>query len=134
MKPSIHVAGHWMVGGPRFSPGAAEQATQVLFSEKTEPGTIATRGRYRGQPAPQGWGRYEFAVDAPDADLIAADSPVLATLQRCIAAYRAAGAQEITLHFNVAYASQCNLQLSAPLMRQLATLGVDVTLTCFPDE
>ncbi|PSM30876.1 hypothetical protein, partial [Haliangium sp. UPWRP_2] len=106
----------------------------VLFSEKSEPGELGACGRYRGRPAPQGWGKRDFSTAPEDADLVSADSEVLARLERCIPAYRAAGAQEIILHFNVSYASQCNLQLTAPLIRRLAGLGVEVTITCFPAE
>lgn len=134
MKPSLQVEGYWAISGTAFSPSAAEQATQVLFSEKTEPGEICSRGRYRGRPAREGWGKRDFSVPPEDADLVSSNSEVLATLERCVPEYRAAGAQEIILHFNVSYSSQCNLQLTAPLIRRLANLGVDVTLTCFAAE
>ena len=132
MNPSIQVEGYWVISGAEFSPSAAERATQELFAEKIEPGEICQRGRYRGKPAPQGWGKRDFSVPAEDADLISAQSSMLATLERCVPIYKTAGAQEIILHFNVAYSNQCNLQLTAPLLRRLANLGVDVSLTCFP--
>ena len=131
MSPSIQVEGYWAISGTAFSPRAAERATQVIFSEKTEPGEICSRGRYRGKPALQGWGKYDFSVPPEEADLVSSRSEVLAILERCVPEYRTAGAQEIILHFNVSYSSQCNLQLTAPLIRRLANLGVDVTLTCF---
>jgi hypothetical protein len=134
VNPSIRVEGYWAISGAEFSPSAAERVTQVLFTEKTEPGEIGARGRYRGRPAPQGWGQCAFAVSPEDADLVSAHSEVLVTFERCVPMYRAAGAQEIMLHFNVSYSNQCNLQLSAPLLRRLAELGVDVTLTCFAAE
>lgn len=134
MNPSIHVEGYWVASGAEFSPNAAERATQVLFSEKTEPGEICSRGRYRGRPAPEGWGKRDFSVPPEDADLVSSNSEVLATLERCVAVYRTAGAAEIILHFNVSYHNQCNLQLTAPLIRRLANLGIDVTLTCFAAE
>lgn len=131
MNPSIRVEGYWIVSGTQFSPGAAERATNVFFSQKTEPGELCAHGRYRGRPAPAGWGKCDFSVPPDDADLITANSEVLAMLERCVPEYRTAGAQEIVIHFNVAYANQCNLQLTAPLIHRLAALGVDVTLTCF---
>lgn len=134
MNPSIHVEGYWVIRGAEFSPCAVERTTQVLFSEKTEPGEICSRGRYRGRPAPEGWGKHDFSVPPEDADLVSSNSEVLATLERCVPVYKIAGAQEIILHFNVSYSSQCNLQLTAPLIRKLADLGVDVTLTCFAAE
>lgn len=134
MNPSIQVEGYWIINGPEFSPSAAERATQVRFSERTEPGEICSRGRYRGKPAPAGWGKHDFSVSQKDADLVPLNSEVLATLERCVPIYRTVGAQEIILHFNVSYSSQCNLQLTAPLIRKLANLGVDVTLTCFAAE
>lgn len=134
MKPSIHVDCYWVVSGTEFSPGAAERATQVLFAEKIEPGEICSRGRYRGRPAPEGWGKRDFSPPPEEADIVSPDSEMLTTLERCVPEYRTAGAQNIILHFNVSYFSQCNLQLSASLIRKLASLGVDVTLTCFATE
>ena len=107
MNPSIQVEGYWVVSGTQFSPSAAEQATQVRFAEKTEPGAIGARGRYQGRPAREGWGKRDFSVPPEDADLVSANSEVLALLERCIPVYKTAGAQEITLHFNVGYAGQC---------------------------
>ena len=134
MNPSIQVEGYWTISGAEFSPSAAERASQVLFSEKIEPGETSSRGRYRGMPASQGWGKHDFLVPPEDVDLISAHSGVLATLERCVPVYKAAGSQEIILHFNISYTSQCNLQFTAPLLRRLANLGVDVTLTCFTAE
>ncbi|WP_437576740.1 hypothetical protein [Sorangium sp. So ce887] len=134
MNPSIRVEGYWVASGMRFSPGAVECAAQVPFSEKIEPGEIVSRGRYRGRPSLEGWGKYDFSVPPDDADLLSSKSEFLATLERCIPVYKAAGAQEIVLHFDVSYAGQCNLQLTVPLIRRLAELGVDVTITCFAIE
>lgn len=134
MKPSIQVECYLVVSGTEFSPGAAERATQVLFTEKIEPGEICSRGRYRGKTAPEGWGKRDFSLPPEDADLVSPNSEILATLERCVPEYRTAGAQNIILHFNVSYFSQCNLQLSASLIRKLANLGVDVTLSCFATE
>ncbi len=77
MQPSIQVSGYWVARGTRFSPGAAERMTQVPFSEKTEPGEIGAQGRYRGKPAPEGWGKHDFIVPSEDADLVSADSDLL---------------------------------------------------------
>jgi hypothetical protein len=134
MRPSVQVTGHWIVSGAEFSPSAAERVTHILFTEKIEPAEICIRGRYRGRPAPGGWGKREFSIPPEHADLVASNSEVLATLERCMSAYRTAGAQEVVLHFNVSYFGQCNIQLTAPLLLRLASLGVDVTLTCFAVE
>jgi hypothetical protein len=134
MNPSIHVEGYWTVRGKEFSPSAAEQITQILFSEKSEPGEICVRGRHRGKPAPEGWGKHDFSLPPEGSDLVSSNSEVLTALERCLPVYRAAGAQEVVLHFNVSYSNQCNLQLSAALIHKLANLGIDITLTCFASE
>ena len=134
MNWSLRLEGYWTVRGTHFSPSAAERATGMPFTTKHEPGELGSRGRYRGVPMPDGYASRDFSVPPETEDLVAANSDLLAELERCLPHYRAAGALHVALHYNVCYSSQCNMEFSPALLRRLAALDVVVALTCYPFE
>lgn len=121
------------IWGDSFSPAAAESLTGLTFARTNEPGQIAERGRYAGQPLPYGSAELRLAANpvVGTADFVAPFSDALTSLRISAEQFRKVGATDITVHFDVAYEAQCNLELKPVSLALLNTLDLPVTITCF---
>jgi hypothetical protein len=116
--------------GDAFSPTDAEARCGHPFTEKHERGETATTGRYRGRALPYGWAELRSAEEASGGP----NSPFVHAAEALAAASAVSGATECTLHIDVAFRDQCNLELSRETIATLAKLGLPVTVSCFPEE
>lgn len=117
---------YWFhASGDAFSPADAESRCGVRFSRKAERGEIAERGRYRGQPCPYGWG--DLCSSESEIDAFLRDTALLA------AASAACGATDCSIHIDVAFDAQCNLEMSGELVVALGKLALPLTITCYED-
>lgn len=116
--------------GEDFSPAAAEARSGIQFSEKGEPGEIATTGRARGQPRPYRWAELR-SPNAPNGGPSAAFVRAASALA---AASVACGASECTVHIDVAFRDQLNFELSRSSIAGLAKIGLPVTISYLHDE
>lgn len=118
--------------GERFSPGAVERETGIVFDRKNERGDIGTIGRYRGQPLPYGGATLVLREGGERGEMV--PPKAIRLIARNLDIFRQAGATEIQIDVVVAYGGQCNLQMSPGLLRDLAALGIPFTLSCYEDE
>lgn len=130
MNKPIEIEGYCRIVGDKFSPELAEKKTGIRFDRKNEVGEIGTIGRYKGSPIPFGYAEIDFVEKGSSADLISPDAPILDMLEEYQSCFLAAGATEIDLNIDVFYKDQCNLEQSHKLLKRLAILGVDLSISC----
>ena len=129
------VTASFSIRGDTLSPVAVEHATSLAFlgRDKREPGEIASRGRYKGQPSPYGSAILFAPDEAEDEDklvwLLDAFQPHADTIRKL-------GATDGSLYLSYAYESQCNLAFDPALLARIVALGFDFWITCYddPDE
>lgn len=114
--------------GEHFSPRLAEEVTGLLLTKKYEPGEIAIRGRYKGQPRQYGAAEIEVPkeVESPRrlTLLLELSAPHLETLRK-------SGATSCHVHVDVRYWDQCNLEFEPEVLARLAALGLPFTISCY---
>ncbi len=128
----VKISGVFLASGPEFSPRSVERQTGILFSQQNEPGDIGTTGRYRGQPRP--YGSCTLLGPNPGLDLQVPDPRFFEAVERLAGACRAAGATTVVIQLGVAYAEQCNFEMSEELLSAVARAGVALTISCYPEE
>jgi hypothetical protein len=125
------VGAHLLIQGKEFSPARAELALGLDFGpDKSEPGNLGVRGRFKGTPIPYGSARWEFSWENETGELLP-DSLRLFRIPDLSRRLSELGADAITLYVHVGYAGQCNLELSPALLKALADLGVALAISCY---
>ena len=127
---SFEIEGYCRLWGDNFSPLAIEEKTGIKFDRKNEPGEIGKIGRYKGTSIPFGNAEIDFSETGTSTDLLSPDAPILDTIEKHRSSFLAAGATEIILIINVFYKEQCNLEQSHQLLKRLAGLEVDLSISC----
>ena len=128
----IEVDAEFRAYGSEFSPESVERSTGISFSKKKERGSTGILGRYRGQPVP--YGSAELSGPETGLDLMVPDAPFFAAVEKLVPACLSAGATSMSLHLNVAFADQCNIELSPEFIAALARLGIILTMSCFESD
>ncbi len=122
---------HIALCGDTFSPAKAEHLTGLRFSQKHEPGQIATWGRFKGKPYPFGAATLVspkgLSASQALAWLLDAVEPHVETLKQL-------GADDNAFHITYAYESQCNLEFEPNLLARLAQPGFRLTITCYQSD
>jgi hypothetical protein len=115
--------------GRHFSPAKLGQMTGHPVENSNEPESIGNTGKYRGKPIPYGAGEWRFSTgkDMPYGPVF---ETAVQMLERYIHEMRQCGAEEIVLHFQVYYASQCNLEFSPSELNRISSLCVPFTISC----
>jgi hypothetical protein len=117
-----------MLWGECFSPRRAEELTGLTLSKKDEPGEIALRGRYKGQPRPYGAAEIEVPREIASARrllwLLELSSLHLESLRK-------SGASTCHVHVDVRYWDQCNLEFEPEEVGRIAALGLAFTISCY---
>jgi len=117
-----------LIQGNNFSPSKAEKIAGVIFSDMNEPGAIGNAGRYRGIAIPYGSATLESVVSDNQLDNLDA---LLNKLKCSIVKFREAGADDVTLHCDVFYEDQCNIEFSAAQITCLSKMEIAVTISCY---
>ncbi|WP_320044676.1 hypothetical protein [uncultured Desulfobacter sp.] len=130
MSKTIEIEGYCRLWGDQFSPMVVEEETGIHFDYKNEPGEIGKTGRYKGVAIPCGSGEIAFSETGASADLLSPDAPILEIIEKHQSSFSAAGATEIVLIINVFYKGQCNIEQSHKLLKRLAMLKVDLSISC----
>jgi hypothetical protein len=108
-----------------------EDATGIQFAKKNEPGDLGTTGRYRGTAIP-----YGSATLQPSEDLVS-KSPqealkwLLNSVKVNLETFRRSGASDVTIDLVVFHDGQCNLEFSVHELREIAELGLSLTLSTY---
>ena len=117
--------------GETFSPSAAERATGLPLSDTIEPGEIAPRGRYKGQPSPHGYANLRASDETPDDGKLTA---LLSLFLPHAETLRQLGADDIVVYAGYFYEHQCNLTFWPEAMAQLGRLGVPFWVSCYGND
>lgn len=117
-----------MCGG-EFSPEATEAAAGILFTKKHEKGELGHHGRHKGQPVPYGFA--ELAVAEPSGFLQVPNEEFFGSARKVLDAARGLGAVDASIHIDVEYDVQCNLEISPAVQEAVGRLGVPITITCW---
>ncbi|MBI4965357.1 MAG: hypothetical protein HY913_18920 [Desulfomonile tiedjei] len=128
----LNIYAHCSLWGEEFSPAKAERNSGMPFDEKSEPGEIATFGRFRGQPLPYGSAKLILREGGERGKLI--DPEIISFVAKNLHHFRKAGATDIQIDIVVAYGGQCNLEMSPEFLNSVASLGIPLTLSCYEDE
>src|SRR5450631_950374 len=100
--------------GAQFSPDTVERDARVVFSQKIERGTPATRGRYAGQVTP--YGSAELLDDDPTTTASGGASAFLDSVERVL---DGAAHETASIHILVAFADQCNFELAPEFVQRV---------------
>ena len=119
------------ITGDTFSPSEAERATGLLLSQAIEPGEIAPRGRYKGQPSPHGYANLSAPDETPEDGKLAA---LLGSFLPHVETFRQLGADDIVVYAGYFYDAQCNLTFWPDAMAMLGELGVPFWVSCYEDS
>jgi len=111
--------------GQCFSPADAERALGVTFELANEPGARGRSGRILDDGA--AWLRIGPPEGAPTLSAATA-SEAVARLD----ALRTLGASDPTIHVDVEYDGQCNLELEPDVLGILASSGATLALSVYP--
>ena len=104
--------------GRTFHPNAMA----LTFAASFEPGSVATFGGNRGTTVPYGAALYSIPGDLPHSDTESEFAVAFRHLQALIPEFRAAGAEEFTLHLHRQFSSHCNEEFTREELRLLASL------------
>lgn len=115
-----------LLQGTAFSPRAVEERYTLTFDESCEPGTIGKTGRFKGVAQP--FGSAKMALKCGDDGF--ADDQIIDSLARARSDLEGQG-MTMTVTIDIAYQSQCNIELSPKHVASLARLGCPVCLSCF---
>jgi hypothetical protein len=129
-KSLIEVEGYCRLWGKAFFPSKIEEKIGICFDRKNDPGELGKIGRYRGTSIPFGSAAIKFSENGDSNDLISKDAPILDTLERYRTVFREAGVTDITLHVNIFYKKQCNIEQSHELLKRLSMLEVNLAISC----
>ena len=121
LNPSLSVKGE------SFSPSQCEQSSGLAFSEKTEPGEICTRGKFKDKPSPFGFGSIAPPEDVPSTDRL---DWIITNVLPNVAALRDAGAERIWVYLGVDYTDQCSLWFKSEDIQSIGDAGVSLAITC----
>ena len=119
------------ITGDSFSPSEAERATGLSLSHAIEPGEIAPRGRYKGQPSPHGYANLSAPAETPEDGKLAA---LLDSFLPHVETFRQLGADDIVVYAGYFYEAQCNLTFWPDAMAKLGELGVPFWVSCYGDD
>jgi hypothetical protein len=119
--------------GNNFSPSLAESKTGLSFFKKNEVGEIGDYGRYKNKAMPYGSAEICKTEKESSQDNGTIDY-VIDILTRYIDVFRLCHAENIVLHMDVEYDSQCNFELSSDLLAQIANLKIPLTVSCYSTE
>jgi hypothetical protein len=126
----IKVFAYCLISGRAFSPTLAKQKTGLSFSEMHSVGDIGTLGKYKHKPFDFGFARLDDDLSTVDVTSFSKCALVKDLLLH-LDALRDCGAEQIVLHYDVAYLDQCNIELHSEDLKILSSTGIDVTFTCY---
>jgi hypothetical protein len=118
--------------GDKFSPTTFATLSSVKLTDTGEPGAIGTAGRYQGKTTPYGHATIEVS-DKAEKDWSRFED-LLTLIASCIDAIRKAGAEDITLHCSLFHDGQCNFGFSRDQLKRIASLKIDMAISCYNDE
>ena len=121
---------HCLFHGENFSPALAEKETGVSLDDKIEVGDIGKIGRYKDKRIPYGSACLRL-IEMKGESLETTLKVMTDILMEHIDSFRSNGTDSITLHFDVNYENQCNLEFSPELIKRISTLGVPLTISCY---
>jgi len=124
----IEVAAYLIMSGESFSPSAAADEHGLTYAHQNEPGEIGVRGRYKNKPIPDGHAR--VVLTNGQANTID-NNDVWAPLAHTVEVCRRHGASDVSVHLDVKYTDQCNIELEPILVKLLGSLGLPLTITCY---
>ena len=119
---------HFVMRGDSFSPKKAEALLDIEFEVKNEPGEIASRGRYKEQAYPFGYGLLRIGSMEENFGHFAKK------IANWIEFFDSLGVQDTWFHVDVEYCNQCNLEFSVEFLRILGSLNIPLTVTCYEGE
>ncbi len=129
----IKVSAYCLISGRAFSPELARQKTGLSFSETHSVGEVGVLGKYKNKPFDFGFARLDDDLSTIDVASFS-KRPLVKDLLLHLETLRACGAEQIVLHYDIAYLDQCNIELRSEDLKTLASTGIDVTFTCYPDS
>jgi len=122
------------IQGDDFSPSALkEKCPSLTYCQDDdlthEPMVIGKVGRYRGVPIPYGTATIKVS-DTPSnwealEDLVSMITSSIDEIRKFNC--------EVTLHCDIFYDSQCNFQIDASMLKKLAFLGIDFSISCWDE-
>ena len=117
--------------GDEFSPIALKLIEGFNFTLSNEPNEIGSKGRYKDQPIPFGFSRIEIPIANLDSFFDGNEKSLMEQIAECLEIVKQSKATDISIHFNVEYEGQCNLQFDPKWMVSIGQLGVPITLTTY---
>lgn len=126
----IKIHSRCLLWGDNFSPRKAEALTGVLFRNKNEPGDFSTIGRYSNKPLPNGRATLDPTFNISLQGRKSPEEWLVDILLQHIETFRACGATDFILHFDIVWKDQCNLQFDSPFIQKIGKLNIPLTLSC----
>jgi hypothetical protein len=118
--------------GKEFSPKAVERQLGNVFRKQNEPGDISHYGRYMNQPLPYGSATVVLRDGGERGEMI--PRKALRWIAKNLELFKQAGATDIDIDVVVAYGGDCSLGMSPGLLKDLAALGIGLSISCYEDE
>ncbi len=121
------------LSGPDFRPAEAEEKLGIKFTKSCAPGSIVTRGRYRGLPSPDGSAAVIIERKA-DEELFEGAATLADQIVRFGADWKALGVTDIGLDVTFGYEAQCNLEIRPEILQRIAQAGITLSISCYETE
>ena len=119
----------FLIRGDKFSPRKVLLPPGYCFERSNEPGEIGVSGRFKNIPIPFGAAQLSFSGKENNWF-----EEQLGLFETILSSLRAAGGDDIRLLITIEYEGQCNWEISAAGVAQLAKLNVPLLLTCYELE
>lgn len=132
---SVEVFASINAAGDQFSPKAWETSASIICKSKTELGELQSRGQFKGQLAPRGFGLFELSSTEASQDLFKGGSIAFwSRLQLIVEAARQLHADDLDLSITIFYKGQCNFAFDTTAIAGLYRLGVPLLISCVEDK
>lgn len=117
--------------GETFSPKALKHLEGFSCISKNEPQEIVSKGRYQGKPIPFGSLRIAIPVTSIDSFFDNKEAGLITRIETCVESLKKAAATDVSIHLDVEYENQCNLQFNSAWLTAIGKLGIPVAFTAY---
>ena len=114
--------------GATFSPKAATEYCHLALTNQQEPGSVSSRGRFAGQPAPFGSASVEVPETVPDEEKL---MHAISSISGMADKLRSLGVTETYLYVGYFHHGQCNCVLSTAEITALHGLGIPMIFSTY---
>jgi hypothetical protein len=114
--------------GQMFSPKSLEKKTNLVLTQKNEPGEMGRLGKYKNKPLPYGAANIEPPNTIGDHEKI---TWLATTFLEHKESIEQSGIEDLHFYIGYFYENQCNLALTASELKLIAETGLDYWFSCY---